>query len=267
MSPWLAPAPSLVTISRRRCFGGSAAIAASSTVRWSAVVLLPAEPGRSIPASGSPVLSHQQPKGCRPNPLKLGSAPALSGWQATTLASSRRQVTPCSTLSATRTPGRAPWRASMAAHARRRAALTALLPRNRGRLLPLPLHLALRHRVRQSRHHGRPGRGAGNRSLARRSAARSGRWMTSAATWTWTGDGAGRGRHWGWPACDQGWGRGPGGDRERGAGGCHPDPARRGERLCDAEQADLPEDRKSTRLNSSHVEISYAVFCLKKKKK
>src|SRR5690625_5992082 len=29
----------------------------------------------------------------------------------------------------------------------------------------------------------------------------------------------------------------------------------------------LPEDRKSTRLNSSHVAISYAVFCLKKKKK
>src|SRR5438874_9003771 len=27
-----------------------------------------------------------------------------------------------------------------------------------------------------------------------------------------------------------------------------------------------PGDRKSTRLNSSHVEISYAVFCLKKKK-
>src|SRR5699024_11395454 len=27
----------------------------------------------------------------------------------------------------------------------------------------------------------------------------------------------------------------------------------------------LPEDRKSTRLNSSHVSISYAVFCLKKK--
>src|SRR5215469_17944179 len=31
-------------------------------------------------------------------------------------------------------------------------------------------------------------------------------------------------------------------------------------------QVDL-RDRKSTRLNSSHVEISYAVFCLKKKKK
>src|SRR5699024_11336872 len=28
-----------------------------------------------------------------------------------------------------------------------------------------------------------------------------------------------------------------------------------------------PGDRKSTRLNSSHVSISYAVFCLKKKKK
>src|SRR3712207_6957313 len=27
----------------------------------------------------------------------------------------------------------------------------------------------------------------------------------------------------------------------------------------------LPEDRKSTRLNSSHANISYAVFCLKKK--
>src|SRR3989442_8446585 len=30
---------------------------------------------------------------------------------------------------------------------------------------------------------------------------------------------------------------------------------------------DLRGDRKSTRLNSSHVRISYAVFCLKKKKK
>src|SRR3712207_6848904 len=29
----------------------------------------------------------------------------------------------------------------------------------------------------------------------------------------------------------------------------------------------LFEDRKSTRLNSSHANISYAVFCLKKKKK
>src|SRR5688572_31534487 len=29
----------------------------------------------------------------------------------------------------------------------------------------------------------------------------------------------------------------------------------------------LSQDRKSTRLNSSHSQISYAVFCLKKKKK
>src|SRR3712207_7728123 len=32
-------------------------------------------------------------------------------------------------------------------------------------------------------------------------------------------------------------------------------------------RAPLREDRKSTRLNSSHANISYAVFCLKKKKK
>src|SRR5256885_10122722 len=31
-------------------------------------------------------------------------------------------------------------------------------------------------------------------------------------------------------------------------------------------QQGLPGDRKSTRLNSSHLVISYAVFCLKKKK-
>src|ERR1035438_7701915 len=32
-----------------------------------------------------------------------------------------------------------------------------------------------------------------------------------------------------------------------------------------ARQGDEPTDRKSTRLNSSHLGISYAVFCLKKK--
>src|SRR5437660_5083967 len=37
-------------------------------------------------------------------------------------------------------------------------------------------------------------------------------------------------------------------------------------RRTDAREA-VREDRKSTRLNSSHVAISYAVFCLKKKKK
>src|SRR3712207_8648827 len=40
-----------------------------------------------------------------------------------------------------------------------------------------------------------------------------------------------------------------------------PDGHRPGHRLDD------PEDRKSTRLNSSHANISYAVFCLKKKMK
>src|SRR2546430_8248184 len=33
------------------------------------------------------------------------------------------------------------------------------------------------------------------------------------------------------------------------------------------QEAQPPRDRKSTRLNSSHSQISYAVFCLKKKKK
>src|SRR5690349_22288010 len=37
------------------------------------------------------------------------------------------------------------------------------------------------------------------------------------------------------------------------------------EQLGDVERGQLLLDRKSTRLNSSHVEISYAVFCLKKK--
>src|SRR5256885_12156546 len=46
-------------------------------------------------------------------------------------------------------------------------------------------------------------------------------------------------------------------------------PRRRGVRERDVHGAEHPEavDRKSTRLNSSHLVISYAVFCLKKKKK
>src|SRR2546430_3314978 len=44
---------------------------------------------------------------------------------------------------------------------------------------------------------------------------------------------------------------------ELGARGRHRQPGAVGRR----------EDRKSTRLNSSHSQISYAVFCLKKKKK
>src|SRR5690349_23952753 len=40
----------------------------------------------------------------------------------------------------------------------------------------------------------------------------------------------------------------------------------RGDRRAGAHLRGGRADRKSTRLNSSHVEISYAVFCLKKKK-
>src|SRR5438874_5026602 len=43
-------------------------------------------------------------------------------------------------------------------------------------------------------------------------------------------------------------------------------PQRSGE-SCSRPTCKNSRDRKSTRLNSSHVEISYAVFCLKKKKK
>src|SRR6266567_8064605 len=42
-----------------------------------------------------------------------------------------------------------------------------------------------------------------------------------------------------------------------------PDHAGHGAR---ADHGDRRQDRKSTRLNSSHSQISYAVFCLKKKK-
>src|SRR3712207_8908330 len=45
-------------------------------------------------------------------------------------------------------------------------------------------------------------------------------------------------------------------------------PEKRPETAVPEEQYSVPakEDRKSTRLNSSHANISYAVFCLKKKK-
>src|SRR2546427_7770768 len=40
----------------------------------------------------------------------------------------------------------------------------------------------------------------------------------------------------------------------------------RAQHLVQGDPAALESDRKSTRLNSSHSQISYAVFCLKKKK-
>src|SRR5256885_4537283 len=45
------------------------------------------------------------------------------------------------------------------------------------------------------------------------------------------------------------------------------DGAKFGESALASEQPLVAADRKSTRLNSSHLVISYAVFCLKKKKK
>src|SRR3712207_7731655 len=45
------------------------------------------------------------------------------------------------------------------------------------------------------------------------------------------------------------------------------DSANSGSRRCRSFAASSCRDRKSTRLNSSHANISYAVFCLKKKKK
>src|SRR5437870_10071910 len=58
-----------------------------------------------------------------------------------------------------------------------------------------------------------------------------------------------------------GWGRG----RGRCAGAAGGRRGRRGSRR--GRWGRRRRDRKSTRLNSSHVAISYAVFCLKKKKK
>src|SRR3712207_6935540 len=51
----------------------------------------------------------------------------------------------------------------------------------------------------------------------------------------------------GWPRASSGWAT------------CSPSSSRPSRRS-------TPRDRKSTRLNSSHANISYAVFCLKKKK-
>src|SRR5256885_12120269 len=54
------------------------------------------------------------------------------------------------------------------------------------------------------------------------------------------------------------------GGRQRGRGRPGPRRRRRGARGLPAQPR--RRDRKSTRLNSSHLVISYAVFCLKKKK-
>src|SRR2546429_4818173 len=48
---------------------------------------------------------------------------------------------------------------------------------------------------------------------------------------------------------------------------CPREPAHGEYKICSFPPAVVVGDRKSTRLNSSHGYISYAVFCLKKKKK
>src|SRR3712207_8796451 len=58
--------------------------------------------------------------------------------------------------------------------------------------------------------------------------------------------------------------RGEGGGGQRQAGRDVPEVLRQPRLVVQVRQRDR--DRKSTRLNSSHANISYAVFCLKKKK-
>src|SRR2546426_5471977 len=53
----------------------------------------------------------------------------------------------------------------------------------------------------------------------------------------------------------------------RGAEEVHPAERRARQDLARDHRCQTRTDRKSTRLNSSHLVISYAVFCLKKKKK
>src|SRR3712207_8588019 len=63
-------------------------------------------------------------------------------------------------------------------------------------------------------------------------------------------------------------GRGPGRRSPRGRSPSRGERGRTGSRRGRSRSDDLRvRDRKSTRLNSSHANISYAVFCLKKKKK
>src|SRR2546430_4426197 len=58
-----------------------------------------------------------------------------------------------------------------------------------------------------------------------------------------------------------------GSHRAGGGGSRGTDRTERGDQHDSPGRAHAEGDRKSTRLNSSHSQISYAVFCLKKKKK
>src|SRR3712207_8252955 len=69
------------------------------------------------------------------------------------------------------------------------------------------------------------------------------------------------------PLCEPLGGAGQARDRLGEARGEHGDPDRGGDQQQQArdQERGAQVDRKSTRLNSSHANISYAVFCLKKK--
>ena len=81
------------------------------------------------------------------NPLKFASASSLSEWAKVTVASIRMQVTPCRVLSATRTPGSAPCRATTCAHACRRAALMAAVSLFCVRVPPRVISSSVRYAV------------------------------------------------------------------------------------------------------------------------
>src|SRR5690606_40329597 len=80
------------------------------------------------------------------------------------------------------------------------------------------------------------------------------RGVTAGGSWAWGGSG------WG-----SGWGSRVLGTAGPAAGGVGAGSSGAGSAGAGWTGTGAPGDRKSTRLNSSHVKISYAVFCLKKK--
>ena len=80
-------------------------------------------------------------------PLKSGPAPSLSECAGVTVASSRIPTTPSSTLSAIRMPGMRPWRISICAQARRRAAFTAAVTPDAVRWPPAAISSSARQQV------------------------------------------------------------------------------------------------------------------------
>src|SRR5207253_2133496 len=140
-----------------------------------------------------------------------------------------------------------------AAGASRRRRDTTLGADHRQRRVRGPFKLATMGAIVHPRPSGRGGK-AGCADLARRGATRAARAMESAPDDRPFTPLPATGRRDRAPECDT---AADFGDRD--SSGTRPRRLRPGE--CRSK------DRKSTRLNSSHVAISYAVFCLKKKKK